>query len=146
MIWKVYDLNLFVGFYGWLRPGHAYVSNWKETATLALLIKLAHEETTMLIQENDRKALVEEFSGFTNTVKILFFTQASQCEYCADTETILKEVEQLSEKIVLEVLSLDTDKGMAGTRYVDLGYTEDNYKIPVLVVGVFILSGDAMIF
>ncbi|MEO0231838.1 MAG: thioredoxin family protein [candidate division WOR-3 bacterium] len=54
-----------------------------------------------------RSYLEKEMKGNT---KILFFTQTVNCEYCPDTEMILKEVSELSDKITLEIKNFLSDE------------------------------------
>lgn len=58
-----------------------------------------------LLKERDRQALGEQFAEMTGRVRILFFTQSSECETCSITEQILDEVAPLGDKI--ELVKLD---------------------------------------
>ncbi len=70
----------------------------------------------MLLREEDRKALQEEFAKLEKPVKIIFFNQKVNCQYCEDTHQILKEITELSDKLILEEVSLITD-GEMGKKY-----------------------------
>lgn len=63
-----------------------------------------------LLQEQDRQYLKEEFGKFSNDVKINLFTSKSGCTYCNDTNAILQEVSELSDKIKLNVYDVDENK------------------------------------
>lgn len=63
-----------------------------------------------LLKDSDREALVQEFAGLTSTVKLVFFTQALDCEGCSVAQQILEEVAGLSEKIQLEIRNFAIDK------------------------------------
>ena len=66
-----------------------------------------------MIREEDKKLVKKLFDEkLKNDIKILFFTQNLNCEYCYDTERIIDEISQLSEKITVEKYNLviDTDK------------------------------------
>ncbi len=63
-----------------------------------------------LLQEQDRKYLQEEFGKFSNDVKINLFTSKSGCTYCNDTNAILQEVSELSDKINLNVYDVEENK------------------------------------
>ena len=52
-----------------------------------------------LLKDDDRQALTQEFAQMTNPVKLVFFTQALDCEYCPIAQQILEEVVSLSDKI-----------------------------------------------
>ncbi len=63
-----------------------------------------------LLKDSDREALKTQLAQMTNTVKLVFFTQALDCEYCPITKQVLEEVASLSEKIQLETLNFAIDK------------------------------------
>jgi glutaredoxin-like protein len=77
----------------------------------------------MLIQENDRKVLIDIFSErLVNPVKLVMFTQkksklilpsqpetTDDCQYCNDTEELVKEVAELSSKITTEIYDFKKD-------------------------------------
>ena len=63
-----------------------------------------------LLKENDRAALQREFAAMTNAVKLVFFTQALDCEYCPITLEILQEVASLSDKIQIETVNFAIDQ------------------------------------
>jgi len=73
-----------------------------------------------LISERDRNYLREFFEReLINEVKILLFTQRSglfvpgvECEYCRETEGLLKELSDISDKIELEIYDFITDEEM----------------------------------
>lgn len=70
------------------------------------------------ISGKDRDYLKEIFSReLVNDVKILFFTQKSglfvpglECDYCKETGDLLKELSEISDKIVLEIYDFVADK------------------------------------
>ncbi len=79
-----------------------------------------------LLGEKDREYLKNLFSEkMKNDVKIVFFTQNINCDYCPDTEMILKEVEGLSDKIKVEVHNLVDEKDLAEKYGVD--------KVPAII-------------
>ncbi len=63
-----------------------------------------------LLKDSDREALKTQLAQMTNTVKLVFFTQALDCEYCPIAKQLLEEVASLSEKIALETLNFAIDK------------------------------------
>lgn len=64
-----------------------------------------------LLNEEQRKMVSDYFSKeMKDKVKILFFTQNINCDYCPDTEAILKEISELSDKIELEIKNFAIDK------------------------------------
>ncbi|MFO7698343.1 MAG: thioredoxin family protein [Anaerolineae bacterium] len=50
-----------------------------------------------------------------NLVTLKLFTQKVDCQYCKETETLMTEVSELSDKITLEVYDLVSDKQVAET-------------------------------
>ncbi len=63
-----------------------------------------------LLQESDREQLKQEFDKLQNAVKLVFFTQALDCDYCGLTQQVLEEVVSLSDKIQLQILNFAIDK------------------------------------
>jgi len=80
-----------------------------------------------LLSDKDRAFLVDHLeSALVGPVKILFFTQTMACQFCQETEAILTELSDLSDKISLEVYDFVTDKATADQYAID--------KIPATVV------------
>ncbi len=52
----------------------------------------------------------KEFEQLQNPVKLVFFTQALDCDYCPMTQQILEELVGLSDKIRLETFNFAIDK------------------------------------
>ncbi len=63
-----------------------------------------------LLKDSDREQLREEFKQLVNPVKLVFFTQALECDYCPLTQQILEEVAGLSDKIRLQTYNYSIDK------------------------------------
>ncbi len=63
-----------------------------------------------LLKDSDRELLKTELAQMTNPVKLIFFTQALDCEYCPVTKQVLEEIASLSEKIQLETFNYAIDK------------------------------------
>lgn len=65
-----------------------------------------------MLKEEDKKEIQDRLAGMKDSVKLLFFTQqlAGTCQYCTETERLLKEVTELSDKLELEVWNFITDK------------------------------------
>jgi alkyl hydroperoxide reductase subunit AhpF len=72
-----------------------------------------------LLSPSDQQTLRDMFADMTNTVTILFFTQAFGCETCDDTKRILHELTDLSDRIVVEEVNLVLDKERAATYGID---------------------------
>ena len=80
----------------------------------------------MILKDEDRKALTEEFKALVQPVKLIIFTQELGCEYCGDTKAILTEVAELSEHITVQEVPLLLDGDTAGRYGID--------KAPAIVV------------
>ncbi len=78
------------------------------------------------LQEKDKDYIRNLFSGMKNEVKLLFFTQEIECQYCRETRQILEEVSELGDKVTLTVYNFVTDKEVAEKYNID--------KIPATVV------------
>lgn len=78
------------------------------------------------LNENIRKEIEPLLNELKNNVKLVFFTQKTECRFCRETRELLEEVSSLSPKIELEVLDFQTDSTRAEEYGVD--------KIPATVV------------
>jgi alkyl hydroperoxide reductase subunit AhpF len=63
-----------------------------------------------LLKESDREQLRKEFERLSNPVKLVFFTQALDCDYCPLTQQVLEEIVGLSAKIELQTYNFAIDK------------------------------------
>jgi glutaredoxin-like protein len=80
-----------------------------------------------LISEQDQDVLRNEFADkVVNPVKILMFTQETECQFCAETRQIVEEVAALSEQITAEVYDFVADKATADLYGID--------KIPAIAM------------
>lgn len=78
------------------------------------------------LQEKDRKAIQEKLKGLSNSVRLVYFTQELECQYCRDTRQLLEELVSLSDKLNLEVYNFQLDKPIADQYKID--------KIPATVI------------
>jgi len=79
-----------------------------------------------LLKDEDRKHLIKEFEALKNPVKMVVFTQETECQYCQETRMIAEEIAALSDKISLEVYDFVADKELAETFNID--------KIPATII------------
>ena len=80
-----------------------------------------------MISKKDADALREEFAAqLVSPVKLVMFTQTTECQFCAETRQIVEEVAALSDKIEPVIYNYVTDKAMAETYGID--------KIPAIVL------------
>jgi glutaredoxin-like protein len=84
------------------------------------------EEVMAILNERDRREVETQLKVLTGPVKLVNFTQEMACQYCRETEQLLREVKELSDKISLEVYNFQLDKEKAAEYRVD--------KIPATVV------------
>jgi thiol-disulfide isomerase/thioredoxin len=84
------------------------------------------EEAMPIINERDRREVQAQLKVLTGPVKLVNFTQELACQYCRETEQLLGEVKELSDKISLEVYNFQLDKEKVAQYRVD--------KIPATVV------------
>ena len=76
-----------------------------------------------LLSDRDVRAQLASLSG---SVTLVNFTQELACQYCRESEQLLKEVAALSDKIRLEIYNFQLDKTQVAQYRVD--------KIPATVV------------
>ena len=79
-----------------------------------------------LLNEQDRREIQAQLKVLTGPVKLVNFTQELACQYCRETELLLREVQDLSDKISLQVYNFQLDKEKVARYRVD--------KIPATVV------------
>jgi alkyl hydroperoxide reductase subunit AhpF len=79
-----------------------------------------------LLSDRDAKDVRAQLATLTGPVRLVNFTQELACQYCRETEMLLKEVVALSDKISLEVYNFQLDKVQVAQYQVD--------KIPATVV------------
>ena len=68
-----------------------------------------------MLREEDKKEIRKRLADMDRPVKLMLFTQKviGACRFCAETETLLKEVSELSEKISLEIVNFVSEKEKA---------------------------------
>jgi alkyl hydroperoxide reductase subunit AhpF len=111
-----------------------------------------------LLSPTEQEKLRESFTEMTTPVRLLFFTQALDCEPCLQTRQILDEFPALSDKIAIEEVNFVLDKDTAARYAVDrvpaialLGQTEDSrirflgtpsgYEFISLVQAILLVGG-----
>ena len=63
-----------------------------------------------LLRDADREGLRKELTKLTTPVKLVFFTQALDCEYCDLTKQVLEEITSLTDKVQLQEYNFQIDK------------------------------------
>lgn len=79
-----------------------------------------------LLKDKDREAITERLKPMDGKVKLVFFTQELECDFCRDTHNLLSEVVELSDKLEMEVYNLLTDAETAAKFKVE--------KVPALAL------------
>ena len=79
-----------------------------------------------ILKNRDKKAVEKQFAKLQEPVKLIYFTQEIECQYCEQTRELLQEVAELSDKLSLTVYDFVKDKEKA------LHYNID--KIPATIV------------
>ncbi|NMB83020.1 MAG: glutaredoxin [Ignavibacteria bacterium] len=80
----------------------------------------------MYLDDNIKNELKKQLAILTKNVKIIFFTQELECQYCKETRAILSELVEVSDKLSLDVKNFIVDKADAEKYGVD--------KIPATVL------------
>lgn len=64
-----------------------------------------------MLSKEDKEYIKNRFEKeLENKVKILFFTQDFECQFCRETRQLLEELKELSNKIELEIHEFNKDK------------------------------------
>jgi alkyl hydroperoxide reductase subunit AhpF len=88
-----------------------------------------------LLSPADQEKLRESFDEMTVPVRVLFFTQALDCEACVQTRKILDELPALSDKIAVEEVNFVLEKDKAEQYGID--------RVPALALLTQDASGEA---
>ncbi len=80
----------------------------------------------MFLNEENQKYVREMLSEMEEGVKLIYFTQAMECQYCKETRQLLEELAALTDKLTLETHDFIADRKLAEQLGVD--------KIPAIVV------------
>lgn len=81
-----------------------------------------------MLREEDKKEIQNRLKELTQPVHLIYFTQSviGTCQFCAETEQLLKEVVPLSERLSLSVKNFVTDQEEVKKYHID--------KIPAIVL------------
>lgn len=79
-----------------------------------------------LISDRDRRKIQSMLADLAGPVRLVNFTQELACDYCRETEELVREVGELSDRIAVEVYNFQLDKDQVAKYRVD--------KIPAIVV------------
>ena len=79
-----------------------------------------------LLNEQIVGQIRQAFAGISNPVQILFFGSRENCEYCDETEKLVREISEIDERVNLSIHDLNDDAALAAQYRVD--------KAPVIVI------------
>ena len=79
-----------------------------------------------LLNEQIVGQIRQAFAGISNPVQILFFGSRENCEYCDETEKLVREIREIDERVNLSIHDLNDDAALATQYRVD--------KAPVIVI------------
>jgi glutaredoxin-like protein len=80
----------------------------------------------MFLEDKIKTEIKKKLSPIKKKVKIIFFTQELECQYCMETQQLLKELLETSEYLDLEIRNFVVDKKEADKYSVD--------KIPAIIL------------
>jgi glutaredoxin-like protein len=69
--------------------------------------------TERLLNEEITQQVTEFFQQLKEPVEVLYFGQKENCDYCDDTQQLIQEVVEISDKLGLSVYDLDEDATLA---------------------------------
>jgi glutaredoxin-like protein len=79
-----------------------------------------------MLKDEQRKEVSEQLAGLTGPVRLVMFTQDFECQYCADTRELTREIASLSDKVEAVIYDFVADKKEADAYGID--------KIPAIAV------------
>ena len=62
------------------------------------------------LRDADREGLRKELAQLTTPVKLVFFSQALDCEYCPLTKQVLEEITSLTDKVIVQEHDYSVDR------------------------------------
>lgn len=74
---------------------------------------------TKLLNDEVTGQVKEVFDQLQNPIQVFFFGSKNGCDYCEDTQQLVQEITDLSDKISLDVYDLKEDAEIAGQYKVD---------------------------
>lgn len=79
-----------------------------------------------ILTERDRAGVRDELAKLTGPVKLVVFSQELGSEYCVETERLVREVAECSDKVAVEIYNLHIDREKAAAYEVD--------RVPAVIV------------
>ncbi len=72
-----------------------------------------------LLNDDVVKQIKDAFAPMTENVHIMYFGQKDGCQYCPDTQQLIEEVVEITDKLSLAIYDLDDDADVAEKFNVD---------------------------
>ena len=79
-----------------------------------------------LLRDEDREEVGKQLAELTNPVRLIMFTQAMECDFCANTRGLVEEVAPLSDMVEAVICDFVADKDQVDEYGID--------KIPAIAV------------
>ena len=79
-----------------------------------------------LLNKEIAEHVKQELADLAGPVRLVMFTQESECEYCTETQQLVEEVAQLSDQLTAEIYDLAIDKEKAEELGID--------KVPAIAI------------
>ncbi len=79
-----------------------------------------------ILTEQDRAGVRDELAKLSGPVKLVVFSQELGSEYCVETERLVREVAECSDRVAVEVYNLHIDREKAAAYGVD--------RVPAVIV------------
>lgn len=79
-----------------------------------------------LLRDEDREEVGKQLAELTNPVRLIMFTQAMECDFCANTRELVEEVAPLSDMVEAVICDFVADKDQVDEYGID--------KIPAIAV------------
>ena len=79
-----------------------------------------------ILKEKDRKTIQGWFQKLRDPVRLVLFTQETECEYCEQNRSLAEEIASISDKVTVEVHDFVADEALAKEYGID--------KIPAIAV------------
>jgi glutaredoxin-like protein len=72
-----------------------------------------------LLRDEDKTQIQERLEGMTGNVKLVYFGTKQECQFCSETQSLLEELTELSDKLTVEVLDIEENGDRAEAYGVD---------------------------
>lgn len=79
-----------------------------------------------MLSEKDKEVVRKKLKEMKDEVTLLLFSQKLNCEYCSETEELMKELDELSPKLNVEIHNAVEEKELAETYGID--------EVPAIVI------------